>query len=242
MEKKHLLIVGAPRSGTTMLASMVGSHPDVAMAIETSDMAFSRIVGKAVVGNKLCIPNQIDFAEKLSFNRRYRWRRTLRSLWQSASFSDVPPDEFFAGSAYPLEKYLALPNLHVIGIIRHADDVLSSMLKRGGISEEKARHRWSRAIEIMAALEQKAPNNLVINYNELLFSPKQQMERVADFLGVERCESMVEGYQSNPIYPDQKGIDTSKARELSAVSKFGVDSQSPEVWRQFLHLGELSKA
>ncbi|TCI04451.1 sulfotransferase [Corallincola luteus] len=240
MEKKHLLIVGAPRSGTTMLASMIGAHPDIAVAIETSDMAFCRIVGKAVVGNKLCIPNQLDFAEQLGFNRRYRWRRMLRSVWQTVTLSDTPPDEFFAGSAYPLEKYLALPNLHVIGIIRHADDVISSMLKRGGITEEKARHRWSRAIEIMSALNDKAEHNLIIDYNELLFSPGKQMDRVAEFLGQEPSASMAEGYLANPIYPDQKGIDTSKARDMHSGSKFGIDSKSPNVWRKFLNLHKLS--
>jgi hypothetical protein len=158
------------------------------------------------------------------------------------TFSDTPPDEFFAGSAYPLEHYLRLPNLHVVGIIRHADDVISSMLKRGGISEQKARNRWSRAIEIMFALEQQATHNLIVNYNDLLFSAPQQMDRVADFLGLEHCQGMAEGYLANPIYPEQKGIDTSKARDLATGSKFGIDHLLPEVWEKFMQLHRLSAA
>ena len=34
MPNSGLLIIGAPRSGTTLLASMIGAHPETAITIE----------------------------------------------------------------------------------------------------------------------------------------------------------------------------------------------------------------
>jgi len=64
MEPTHLLIIGAPRSGTTLLAAMIGAHSKVAMLIEDRFFSIKKLTGKEVLANKLCIPHQLEIDRK----------------------------------------------------------------------------------------------------------------------------------------------------------------------------------
>jgi Sulfotransferase family len=46
MELSHLLIIGAPRSGTTLLATMISRHTEIAVLNEDKGWALRRVLGK----------------------------------------------------------------------------------------------------------------------------------------------------------------------------------------------------
>jgi len=71
-QETNLLVVGAPRSGTTLLAAMIGRHSEVAMLSEHLGFAVKDVISKPIAGNKLCIPNHIEIHEK-----RSRWINLL---------------------------------------------------------------------------------------------------------------------------------------------------------------------
>ena len=56
MEPTPLLLLGAPRSGTTLLATMISRHSEIAIINEDRSWATRRTLGKAAVGNKRCVP------------------------------------------------------------------------------------------------------------------------------------------------------------------------------------------
>src|SRR6185369_4750458 len=111
----YLLIVGAPRSGTTLLASMIGMHSDVAMLIEDRFFAIKRLTGKKVLANKLCIPHQMEMSKRSTF---------VKKRIQKFGFLKNYPT-----SKYNIEDYLKLEDIKIIGIIRDANDVVSSIMK-----------------------------------------------------------------------------------------------------------------
>lgn len=211
--RKHLLILGAPRSGTTLLAAMIGCHDDIGLVVEAKRMAFMEIAGKAVVGNKLCVPNQIEFAAN--------WDRRVSRF-----------------SKAPLEKYLALPNFKLVLIVRHIEAVTSSIKKRAGKPDETALLYWRRGVEIMHELQQRLPQDtVVIAFENMLAEPERHMRRVTDLLALPYQEKMLEGYKHNPYYRDYAGFDLSRATTPESVAEPAEFAEKHSgVWKKYLEL------
>ncbi|HEX2228509.1 MAG TPA: sulfotransferase, partial [Candidatus Binatia bacterium] len=74
-ELRHLLILGAPRSGTTLLATMISRHTEIGILNEDRGWAMRRLLGKTVVGNKRCVPNQIELKKRHPLH--FRFLKTL---------------------------------------------------------------------------------------------------------------------------------------------------------------------
>ena len=211
--RRHLLILGAPRSGTTLLAAMIGCHDDIGLLVESKHMAFTEIAGKAVVGNKLCVPNQIEFEAN--------WDQRVSRF-----------------SKAPLEKYLALPNFKLVLIVRHVESVTASIKKRAGKPDETALMYWGRGIEIMHELKQRLPQDtVVIAFENMLANPERHMRRVTDLLALPYQKKMLEGYKHNPYYRDFSGFDLSRAAAPeSAAASADFADKSLGVWKKFLEL------
>ncbi len=216
LNRTHLLILGAPRSGTTLLTSMVGRHDRVALLLEDKRFTFTQIVSKAVVGNKLTIPGQLEFQEHM--DKTYY-------------------------SKYPIERYLDLPNLKMIFIVRHGSDVIASIMKRAQKPYEYASYQWRRAVEIMGELQRRFPGQVrLVSYEDLLKQPEAHMKRICDFLGLTYQPEMREGYQSNPLYPGYSGIETGRARakrQPSAENQLAADF--PETWALYENLRQMGE-
>jgi hypothetical protein len=195
----YLLVIGSPRSGTTLLASMIGAHSDVAMLIEDRTFAITKLTSKKVLANKLCIPHQIEIEKRGSklknlLRRRFNW------------FKNYP------SSIENIEDYLALEGAKVICIVRHHQDVINSIMKRGKKDITIATSRWVRSIEIMEELHRKYTDRvLVITYEDLVQATEPILLRASDFLGVSFQKDMLEGYKYNILYPGEVAIDKTRA-------------------------------
>ena len=187
METSQLLILGAPRSGTTLLATMIGRHTEIGVLNEDRGWAMRRILGKSVVGNKRCIPNQIEMKKRSVFHLRL--------------FKTIGWAKEYQSSEHCIEDYLALPRIRIIGLIRDGNDVISSVMNRSEKSFHVASYRWRRAIEIIHELKTRRPQTvLVVSFEDLVTNPESNMKRISAFLGVEYQERMLEGARYNPWY------------------------------------------
>lgn len=196
--RKFVLILGAPRSGTTLLASMIAMHSDVAMLIEDRFFSVKRIIGKNVIANKLCIPTQIELTKRAGY--------VTRSLKKLGFFIN------YTSSKFNIEDYLKLKNIKVITIIRDGNDVISSIMKRGKKESRIARERWERAGQIIYELNTKYPEKTVtISYEDLVTDPESLINKIADFIGIDFQPQMLEGYKHNILYPGESGINKEKA-------------------------------
>lgn len=199
MAQELLLMIGSPRSGTTLLNAMVGSHPEVAMLNEDFGHAVFNIIATPMVGNKLCVPNQIEMTERGSWIRRQVQKR---GYLQYKPQSDLSITDY-------LDR-----NARVIASVRHPDPVISSIEKRGKKGNKLAAYRWVRAIEIIDELHRTLGDRLLlVGFPYLVASPEKVMRRVSEFLEISFDEAMLEGYAHTPIYSN-KTIDSSKASEL----------------------------
>jgi len=191
METSHLLILGAPRSGTTLLATMIARHTEIGILNEDHGWAMRRILGRRIVGNKRCIPNQIEMKKRSPFHLRF--------------FKTIGWAKEYPSSEYSIEDYLSLPGIRIIGLIRDGNDVISSIMNRSEKRFRVASYRWRRSVDIIHKLKTRYSEIvLVISFEDLVINPQANMERIAAFLGVEYQERMLEGPRYNPWYGESQ--------------------------------------
>jgi Sulfotransferase family len=188
----EFLIIGAPRSGTTLLAALIGAHPDVAVVTEDWGTVWRSAAGKALVGNKLCTPIHIELDE--------RWRHRTQVLHR-LGLRRRPP-----ASRLSLRDYLVLP-ARLVTITRERDANVGSMMARGGQSREEAERRWRRSAEIRDQVRAQWPDSVCsVTYEDLTSDPDSVLREVMAFLGVQFDPRQLGGAQYNPNYPDQTEI------------------------------------
>ena len=222
MANTHLLVLGAPRSGTTLLTAMIGRHPSAAMLNENYGWAIGDILSKPVVGNKLCIPNHIELRQ-----RKPRWVRFF-GAWLHHRLYDRGYFRYRPEVDVSIEDYLKLyPDLKVIGILRDGNAVVSSIMRRGEQPRDVAVYRWRRSIEILTALTDRLEDNLfLLSFDQLVTEPEATLKAIARFLGVSFDPVMLEGYKDTPNYSNRK-IDPDKAQRSDRV-ELDLEANHPE--------------
>ena len=95
---------------------MISRHTEIGVLNEDKGWSMRRLLGKAIVGNKRCIPNQIEIKK--------RGRLYVR-LWKKMGLAKE-----YQSSQFCIEEYLTLPHIKLIGIIRDGNDGISSGMRR----------------------------------------------------------------------------------------------------------------
>lgn len=211
---RNLLILGAPRSGTTLLASMLSCHSLISVLNEDVHGSMFRILSKPVRGVKLCIPNQIELERRGSLLARLFKRhpppKPLRPF--------VPE----ATSRLSIRDYQSLPNLTIVAILRDPADVAKSIVRRGDEPMEVVSGRIGRAAEILRTLQREDPDQLeLVTFDSLVTDPRKVLEPLLERLGLAFEEKVLEGYRHTPQYRDRGSIDASKASD---------PDRTPEDW------------
>jgi hypothetical protein len=163
------------------------------MLHEHFESAINEVVAKSVVGNKLFVPSHIELRK-----RRARWVNLLPPhffhLLHKYGYFDKRPEAQFS-----LKDDIDLQNIRVIGIARDGDLAVSSMMRRGNISEQLAIYRWSRSIEILSFLKTKLKRRFhIVLFVDLVNRPEDTMRQIASFLGLPFYKSMLKGYMHTP--------------------------------------------
>jgi len=220
----YLLIIGAPRSGTTLLASMISAHSHVAMLIEDRSFGIKKLTGKQVLANKLCIPHQLEI-KKRSDN--------ISKVMKKFGMMSRHPT-----SKYNVQDYLKLKDLKILCIVRDGNDVMASIMKRGKKSKDIALYRWSRALEIINELHVTNPDiTAIVSYDDLVNEPEKVLKKISSFIDLEFESGMLEGYKYNILYPGEKGIDKTKANKERATSNGAnglIDHKQMELYQKLL--------
>lgn len=202
---------------------MISRHTEIGILNEDRGWAMRRLLGKTVVGNKRCVPNQIELRKRHPLHFRF-----LKTLGFAKEYQS---------SRYCIEDYLKLPNIKIIALIRGGNDVISSVMGRSKKNFRVACHRWQRAIEVIHGLKTSYPDLvLVVSFESLVIHPKENAERIAEFLQVEYQERMLEGPQYNPWYPEA-GMNREKVNRAQRESiDFNLSERLPATYRLYEEL------
>lgn len=207
----HLLILGLPRSGTSILSSLIGAHSKVAMLNEDFGKAWLNAIGKPVAGNKLCVPRQIGHIRKRNMVIKVMNRFGMFKFWPK--------------SYYSVNDYLTIPNLKIIIIKRNQEKVVNSLKNRGNLTwyfVGKVRKRKLKPKEIDYTVREGSRildyisekyHPLEINFQDIINSSEESLKEICYYLGLEyESEMLNQGPQNNWMYPkeSEKGLNVDK--------------------------------
>jgi len=219
--RKRLFLVGCPRSGTTLLQSLVAAHPDVVSFPESHFFARLR--------SRRWWVNQVGLASCKAQSHMERYFRdlcvwnTYRSHASTAMLNPGTLCKTFVNTLddlaeeeqaqYWLEKtprhihYLSdieefVPRTHIIHLLRRGEDTVASLYHAkntypeewgGPISIEECCKRWERDIEISLDYHGK-PGHTLVTYKELATSTEAVLRKIVDRAGFRYKTSMIRNY------------------------------------------------
>ncbi len=189
-----LFICGSPRTGTTIMAAVLNSHPKISMTIE----------------NKI-IWTMIQYISRLSFAHPvtdYEFGLNSKSLEEFNSTKEIlykylrlaggeltnkKPDSIYFGDKYPnLVFYLDVlwklyPLSKIIIMTREKRKTINSILQKPW-SKVCTKHQWELNYDFIEAVIDKNQFNknvLKVNFEELQLNPEKTFQGIANWLEIE---------------------------------------------------------
>ncbi len=195
---KIFVVIGLQRTGTTLLASMLGRHPDINMLFESVTNDSLKLIGKKWNGNKLLAYRQIREKQRASkfghlINRIVNFdfkRKNIHHL--------VRP---FPTSTMSIEDYKKKGAVFIT-IERDKDSSISSMMKRAGQSEKQASYEWEKGMKIINRL--KSEGAYPLTFVDLVNNTQEILQDICNLLDIEFLKDrMLEGPKFNFVYPQE---------------------------------------
>ena len=201
MIKKFVLIGGVPRSGTTLVQSIIGSNSKIAIPPGESHFLRQYVAGKSVVNilKEHDWPKrwQMDFSDL--YDREHRdvfvdmLVRYAESVGKTIAGEKTPRNEFYYDIVQEWLKDFEFKFIHVV---RNPFDMMASF--KFGHNRELHRgekrpfyvhsqgERWYRSVSIGLARAHTNPENYyLLKYEDLTNDPQATGKALCKFLGVD---------------------------------------------------------
>lgn len=207
-KEMDLLVMGSGRGGTSLLASMLDAHPQLEVATEdfvadflvppqgqllenpvSKLQAFVKACNKAASKSRLRYGNKVT-TEQLGF---------VEDFGRNPSAREALKQELWQGRK-------------IVFIVRDGRTCISSKLERTGSDYPTALAYWKHAIQMLQYLQKQDLELLVLRFEDLLQNPREELQKVCDFLNISYSESMLSGTASDRIFVDyrQQDLDAKK--------------------------------
>tara|TARA_Y100000588_G_C14081374_1_gene850302 strand:+ start:167 stop:775 length:609 start_codon:yes stop_codon:yes gene_type:complete len=197
---KLFVVIGLQRTGTTLLASMLGRHPEINMLFESVTTDCMKLIGKKWNGNKLLAYRQIRQNQRSSKFGHLINRLVNLDFKKKNKHHLVRP---FPTSVMSIEDYKD-QGAFFITIERDKQSSVNSMMRRAGQSEKQAVMEWERGMKIINDLQGKKTYSLT--FMDLVNDTETTLKAICKFLDLEYVEQMLEGPRYNFVYPNDKVI------------------------------------
>lgn len=236
---QFFFIVGHPRSGTSLLSTLLNRHSKLCVTPETSILLRSsaKKLGLATrhrdlnyihenIGWLNIAPSSVEqLIPQKNWNKYSMLKAMLDAFAHSTGKSIVgEKTPWHLESVDKLIHYY--PGCRVIGIVRDGRDCVNSMLKMPGNYNPWYWHSqsWVRASRLMARWKNKFPDAInVIRYVDLLLDPIKSMQAISQHLGVE--------FERNQLDPDADSAVRLEWETWKANIGSKIDSSRSFAWR-----------
>lgn len=258
---RPVFVVGAARSGTTLLQSMIDAHPDIALVGELH--FFDQILrlresipepldGKAIEplrrGILTChavqfvpeIERALDLAlPRLAADPRPTYGQLLRRMLEAfrelrgaGRVGEKTPTNI----RYLPEIVALFPDARIVHILRDPRDSISSRIRYPFSSPSVIFNTLLWKIEMMLAFDFRAAEAgneryMEVRYEDLVQDPERELRRVCRFIDVDYAEDMLAGHQRVDLMVKDEPW-------KEGVGK-PVNSRSVGAWRQRLAPAEV---
>lgn len=175
---QKVIIIGIPRSGTTLLASMIGGHPDISMMDECKSREWEKQVGKEYIGNKIACDGIV-----VHWNRK---RIPILGAIINRALNLSRKKQLIRFS--PLYHYSlkSLIGCKFIIITRDPEEVRASIMNRSKASEKLAMAKIRKGARLIAKLKSHICKDdyYEVDYISLLNNTYSELYNISVFLGV----------------------------------------------------------
>jgi len=239
MKDYPFFISGFPRSGTTLLATLIGRHRRLTVPPETQ---FFRVY-MARTGNKRFILDELSVRELCHFDRIVdlgleprevmsyciEVERREDLLWPLlAAYRDKMGAEFVGEKTPTHMLYLdsiveIFPDVKMIYIVRDGRDAVFSNIREKWTHGDpiKQAAEWNHFIKKAIKLISRFPEHvLTVRYEDLVSDPQQALGKICDFLGVSFEEDQLDPSIAAGTVPEWERA--WKGRVNSAVAKNNI--------------------
>jgi hypothetical protein len=194
---KLFVVIGLQRTGTTLLASMLGRHPEINMLFESVTKDSLKLIGKQWNGNKLLAYRQIRKNKRSS-----KWGHLINRI---VNLDFKPENKHhlvrpFPTSVMSIEDYKK-EGAVFITIERDKESSVSSMMKRAGQTKNQAEREWESGMKIINQLKNEGAYGLT--FVDLVNNSEKYLKEICNFLAIEYLEKMLEGPKYNFVYPNE---------------------------------------
>jgi len=199
-DMKLFVVIGLQRTGTTLLASMLGRHPEINMLFESVTKDSLKLIGKQWNGNKLLAYRQIRKNKRSSKLGHLINRIVNLDFKQENRHHLVRP---FPTSVMSIEDYKK-EGAVFITIERDKESSVSSMMKRAGQTKNQAEREWESGMKIINQLKNEGAYGLT--FFDLVNNSEKYLKEICNFLAIEYLEKMLEGPKYNFVYPQDSVV------------------------------------
>ncbi|MEG4066112.1 sulfotransferase [Microcoleus sp. Pol11C2] len=215
---QRIFLVGSPRSGTTMLQSLLAAHPEVISFPESKFfhyLLYKKFAGKlpgrmeAFFKDEISRPELLqDFDDSQTVATKVSWfvgvldglaAEQNKSIW----LEKTPEHIYFIEDIQRL-----LPDAKFIHILRNSMDTIASLheatrnshdLWGPGWDLNHCIHRWKEAM-LISHKYAKNSNHILVKYEEILDNKVKKLEEICDFMKIEYDDRMLEFYQEKAAH------------------------------------------
>ena len=238
---RPIFIIVHPRSGTTMLASLLGRHSNISMPPETMfffnifdkngnatnhEMLVDRVMQNTRIGD-------LDLDRQALLDEFRKNECSMQSLFKSILVSYCKK----SGKSRPGEKtplHLLwvptisewFPDAKFICIVRDGRDVVSSLLNVPWSHKNVYKHcfDWVQNVSIAMELEKEKPEKFkIVNYEDILFDARKELRSI--------CEFIDEDYQHDMLNADVSGTVPDWEEQWKGKANSSVDRKNIGKWK-----------
>jgi LPS sulfotransferase NodH len=221
-QKGKLFLVGCPRSGTTLLQSLLASHPEIISFPESH--FFRKLISKRALWHRIFqIASPVAKSHFHEFLHQIGHEEMKSYLPNNAIFLSQYTQAFVSvldeltrqqNKSFWLEKtpghlryvdYIEnmVPHSKFIHIVRNGIDVVASLydvthrypqIWGKPYDIDKCIQDWTRAIRQTSSHSHKL-NHFVVRYEKLVENPHDILGELCDFIGTDFNEKMLQNYQ-----------------------------------------------
>lgn len=252
LQKQYVFVIGAPRSGTTWLQTLVGAHPDVANTVELT--LFHRYLGpwvdaweeekKSIESEKWflgqpMIWSEEEFEQFMLHFLRNSYDKVLEKNPAATHILDKHPGYTFR---VDLIKKL-LPNARFIHLIRDGRNVASSLVQireklgenYGTAQFDQAALQWTQFVQEAQKATKYGADYLEVRYDQLTSNTSETLQNIFSFCGLEASEPFLDSLNEQFSYESmQKNRISQDASVKITGAHFNREAKKLSVYDQYI--------
>jgi len=234
-------LIGAERSGTTLLRLMLNHHPAIACLGEFN-LAFE---GLNEDGSE---PDRETYHKRLNLSRTYRYsgvevsadldcREAIPALLEALHRKDGTGKHIVGASIHAryLEALRYWPELRFIHLVRDPRDVAPSAVAMGWIATcWHATELWLKAESAVEDLRKVLPADRIasVRFEDLVSQPEQELTRLCALLGVEYDARMLSYPEDSTYSPPDPSAASRWRKRMPRRDVREVEARAAEVMQR----------